>query len=96
MNNQFDEEFLERLTIERDILEDKIEKARFGYIVSRKQYYRGLIKEMEELNVKLSERLDATSNLFNDVLRVDLNKALIADKLYEIIENSIKVDGLSI
>lgn len=33
---QFDEELLERLENERDVLDDKIDKARYGYIVTRK------------------------------------------------------------
>ena len=45
---------------ERTILEDKVDKARYGYIVTRKQYYNDLIKEMEGFNVKISSKIDGS------------------------------------
>lgn len=48
---QFDEELLQRLEVERNVLDDKVERARYGYIVTRKQYYKDLIKEMEGFNI---------------------------------------------
>lgn len=43
----FDEELLRRLENERLVLDDKVERARYGFIVTRKEYYEKLIKEME-------------------------------------------------
>ena len=51
---------MQRLESERTILEDKVEKARYGYIVSRKQYYGDLIKEMEGFNIKIFSKIDSS------------------------------------
>jgi hypothetical protein len=48
---------LQRLESERNILDDKVDKARYGYIVSRKQYFNDLIKEMEGFNIKISSKI---------------------------------------
>ena len=39
LNSEFDDDLLTRLEQEKIILDDKVERARFGYVVSRKQYY---------------------------------------------------------
>ena len=44
--------------MEKTILDDKVERARYGYIVSRKEYYRKLIKEMEDFTINLSLKVD--------------------------------------
>ena len=45
---------------ERTVLEDKVDKARYGYIVSRKQYYNDLIKEMEGFNIKIFSKIEVS------------------------------------
>lgn len=46
------------------MLDDKIDKARFGYVVSRKKYYNDLIKEMDDLTQKLGTKIDDSNSLF--------------------------------
>lgn len=60
LNIQFDEELLHRLEVERNVLDDKVERARYGYIVHRKQYYLDLIKEMEGFSVELSRKIETS------------------------------------
>lgn len=48
---QFDEELLQRLENEKNVLDDKVDKARYGFIVTRKEYYNDLIKEMEGFTI---------------------------------------------
>lgn len=54
LNVSFDEELIKKLEQERLILEDKVERARYGYIVSRKEYYQKLMKDMEEFSVTMT------------------------------------------
>jgi hypothetical protein len=44
--------------MEKSILDDKVERARYGYIVSRKDYYRQLIKEMEDFSINLEFKVN--------------------------------------
>jgi len=82
--------------MERNILEDKVDRARYGYIVTRKEYYRELIKEMEELTFKLGTKIDSSNLLFNDLLKVDTNRSFLYEKLYDIIDTCVKVDNVTI
>ena len=50
----FDEELLMKLEETKNVLEDRVGQARYGYIVSRKEHYNQLIKQMEDFNIKLS------------------------------------------
>ena len=43
--------------MEKSILDDKVDRARYGYIVSRKDYYNKLIKEMEDFGVNLDNKV---------------------------------------
>lgn len=90
---QFDEELLKKLEMEKTVLDDKVDRARFGYIVSRKEYYQQLIKEMEDFSVNLSFKVDQSNVLFNDLLQVEVDKPQIYEKLYDLVENTIKIDG---
>lgn len=90
---QFDEELLKRLEMEKSILEDKVERARYGFIVSRKEYYRKLIKEMEEFTINLSYKVEQSNSTFNDLLQVEVDKFQIYDKLYELVEGTVKIDS---
>lgn len=91
-----DDELLNKLEQERIILEDKVEHIRYGYIVTRKEYYRNLIIEMEELNLKLSQKIDQSNVLQTDLLNIDYDSNYLYDKLYEVVENTVKVDNIAI
>ena len=54
---QIDEELLKRLEMEKGVLEDKVDRARYGYIVTRKEYYNKLIKEMEDFSINLNLKI---------------------------------------
>lgn len=64
----FDEELLQRLEDERDVLDDKIDKARYGYIVTRKQYYKDLIKEMEQFSITMHQKIESSNNMIGELL----------------------------
>ena len=51
---------------------------------------------MEALNLKLEQKVDTSSLLFTDVLRINVEKSFLYDKLYDIVEASMKVDSLNI
>ena len=93
---QFDEELLQRLESERTILEDKVEKARYGYIVSRKQYYNDLIKEMEGFNVKIHRKIEDSGTLLTDLINVKVEKLKIYEKLYDLVETSVLINNVNI
>lgn len=78
------------------MLDNKVDYARYGFVVNRKQYYLDLIKEMEEFTARIGDKLKGTEDLMNDALRVEPEKALINDRLYDILENSLKIDGMPI
>lgn len=44
LNSQFDDDLMEQLEQEKGILEDKVERARYGFIVVRRDYYNKLIE----------------------------------------------------
>lgn len=90
---QFDEELLQRLETERNVLDDKVERARYGYIVTRKQYYNELIKQMEEFSIKINHKIDSSQSLLNDLLTVKLDRLQIYDRLYELVEGCVMVNG---
>lgn len=75
------------------VLDDKVERARYGFIVSRKEYYDKLIKEMEGFSMTLSHKVEQSTNIFDEVINVDIDKTLIYDQLYSLVEGTIRVDG---
>ncbi len=93
---QFDEELLMRLESERTILDDKVDRARYGYIVTRKQYYNNLIKEMEGFNVKISSKIEVSGQLLTDLINVKVDKLKIYDKLYELVESSVLINNVHV
>lgn len=96
LNAQFDEELLHRLEVERNVLDDKVDRARFGYIVSRKQYYKDLIKEMEGFNIQLSSKVETSNQLLTDLLSVKVDKLQIYNKLYDLVENQVMINNENI
>lgn len=90
---QFDEELLKKLENEKFILDDKVDRARYGYIVTRKDYYKQLIKEMEEFSFNLSYKIDQSSAMFSDLLQIEIDRQAIYERLYELVEGTIKIDG---
>lgn len=44
----------------------------------------------------MGTRINDVSSLFGNVLKIDMNATLIEEKLYDIIENTLQVDGLKI
>lgn len=79
--------------MERNILEDKIERARYCYVVTRKQYYQDLIKEMELMIANLDSKISTTNNMLDNVLKVNVDNTFMYDRLYDIINNSMVIDG---
>lgn len=51
LQESFDEEILEKLEQEKLILDERVDNSRYGYIVTRKDYYQSLIKKMEDLSL---------------------------------------------
>lgn len=93
---QFDEELLQRLETERNVLDDKVDRARYGYIVTRKQYYNDLIKEMEDFSFKLNHKIESSNSMLTDLLTVKLDRLQIYDKLYDLVENCVMVNNQNI
>jgi hypothetical protein len=96
LHAQFDEELLHRLETERNVLDDKVDKARYGYIVTRKQYYNDLIKEMEGFNVQLTRKIETSQGHLGDLLGVRLDRLQIYDKLYDLVETCVSVNNANI
>jgi hypothetical protein len=90
---QFDEELLNKLEMERTIVDDKVATARYAYIVTRKEYYRKLIKEMEDLNFKITRKVEDSNSLFDDLIKVDFDRNYLYEKVYDIVDNCVKIDG---
>ncbi len=93
MTVQFDEELLQKLETERNVLDDKVERARYGYIVTRKQYYNELIKQMEEFSININHKIESSTSLLNDLLTVKLDRLQIYERLYELVEGCVMVNG---
>ena len=91
---QFNEELLKKLETEKNILEDKVDRVRYGYIVARKNYYNDLINEMDDFSINISRKIEESNSLFNDLLGVDIDQMMIYSKLYELVESTVKIDGL--
>jgi hypothetical protein len=81
------------LETEKNILEDKVERARYGYIVTRKDYYKQLIQEMDDFSINISKKVEQSNDLFSELLAVDIDRLTIYDKLYEMVESTVKIDG---
>ena len=79
--------------MERTIIEDKVSSARYAYIMTRKEYYRKLIKEMEDLNFKITRKVEDSNQIFDDLIKVDFDKAYLYEKVYDIVDNCVKIDG---
>ena len=77
-------------------MEDKVDKARYGYIVSRKQYYGDLIKEMEGFNVKIFSKIDVSNQLLTDLINVKVDRLKIYDRLYDLVEQSVLINKVNI
>lgn len=75
------------------MIDDKVETARYGYIVSRKDYYLDLIREMEELNLTIDSRLSSCNSMLDETITINLDKQAIYDKLYECLEGQVVIDG---
>ena len=48
-----DEEQLKQLNSEKLLLEEKVDRARFGFVVNKKDYYQTLIEEMQGFSTTL-------------------------------------------
>jgi len=44
LTSQFDEDLMEQLEQEKGILDEKVDRARYGYIVVRRDYYKDLVE----------------------------------------------------
>lgn len=84
---------MKKLETEKNILEDKVERVRYGYIVVRKNYYNELIKQMDDFSINISRKIEESNSLFNDLLGVDIDQMMIFEKLYELVETTVKIDG---
>ena len=92
---EFDEDLLKRLESEKLVLDEKVDRARYGYIVSRRDYYSHLIEEMEQFTVKMTKKIEHSNMLFGELIQVDMggSSQVIYDKLWEMVEQVVKVDG---
>jgi len=82
--------------MEKALLEEKVDHARFGYIVLNRDYYAELIQKMQDLLGKMQERVTGTNAVVKDLLKVECGGKWLNDKIYDIVENSITVDSAAI
>lgn len=72
LQGQFvEDELWEKLENEKNIIDEKVDHARYAFIVTRKEYYRSLVREMEELNARVIDKLTGVSTVYADLLTVE-------------------------
>jgi len=84
---------LEKLEQEKLILDERVDNSRYGYIVTRKDYYQSLIKKMEDLSLQLNTKIQSSHSLFENLLDVTFDKQSLNGHLYDIIQSSVKIGG---
>lgn len=48
---------------------------------------------MEDFSINLHVKVEQSNSLFNELLEVEIDRQQIYDKLYELVENTVKIDG---
>ena len=93
LTSQFDEDLMEQLEQEKGILDEKVDRARYGYIVVRRDYYKDLVEQMELMLGKLTDKIMNSSDMIKDLLKVNCQGKWLNEKLYDIIDEAIIIDN---
>jgi hypothetical protein len=78
---------------EKLTLDERVDNARYGYIVTRKEYYKELIDKMSDLSLQMNSKISNSHHLFENILKVNIDTSLLNDNLYNIIEEAVTIGG---
>ena len=71
LNEENDDSMLDLIEEEKRIMDDKVDKSRFFFMVFKSHYYRDLIEAMKKYNEQMGVNLDKTKVKFQDLISFD-------------------------
>jgi len=92
MNDTCDDDLLGMLEEEKRVLDEKVDKSKFAFLVLKQKYYRELTETMRLMNEQVDADLAESRQMLSAVVSFDADEEAIKKILADLLDKSIKVD----
>ena len=77
VNEEYDESLFELIEEEKKVLDDKIEKSKFAFLVLKQGFYKQLCEAMREANNSLSSGIKESKSMYKQILVYEKDDSFI-------------------
>jgi hypothetical protein len=78
---------------EKKMIDEKIDKSKFAFLVVKSHYYRDLTEAMRKLNDMIGEGIKESKDKFSSIVNFEPDENVVRESLAMILNKCLKVDA---